>query len=304
MTSSSSQPSLRQIEEMIDAPLEMLSKKSFKDKISEQNGYLVEKEEIVGFRFESYKMDLDYIDFDILTAFGEIKYLNLRSIHPADWSILKKFSSLTWLRWTHALLEFHDIDFLRHLTRLRYLDLSHNDLINISGLYPLKNLRELDLSDNQLHQNDSDRYIYNLTHALQDLEDFSSKDTDDPLYNEQEKNELKAQMTGDLEKAERTGLCVLNELEKLQILNLAGNELFTVSLLDNLNELTKIDISNNYIIELDSLTKMKKLTHVNASNNELKSIKALKKLKYLKYLDIRNNGLENIRGFDHCKVRI
>ena len=114
MIDTNPQPNLQSIEERIDTPLEMLSRDVFEDKDSERTGYLVENEEIVGFRLESYKMDLDYIDFEELTAFGDIRFLSLRSIHPTNWRIINKMKSLVWLRFTHALLEFHNLDFLRH----------------------------------------------------------------------------------------------------------------------------------------------------------------------------------------------
>ncbi|MBS0603883.1 MAG: leucine-rich repeat domain-containing protein [Verrucomicrobia bacterium] len=129
-------------------------------------------------------------------------------------------------------------------TQLRQLNLSNNQITDVSALENFTQLARLNLSHNQI----TDIAVLGNLTQLSRLNLSSNKITD------------------------VAGLGILARLEEL---NLYDNQITDVSALGNLVQLCKLNLSNNQITDVSTLGNLVQLCKLNLSNNQVTDISAL-----------------------------
>jgi len=126
---------------------------------------------------------------------------------------------------------------------LEELDLSNNDIIDISNLKELKNITDLFISNNK---------IIDIS-ALENLSNL--------VYLNLSSNNI-------------TNLTSLSFLKKLKILELYNNQVVNISALSKLHELIKLNLNANQIVDISPLKELSKLTSIDLQNNNIKNLPA------------------------------
>ncbi len=153
-----------------------------------------------------------------------------------------------------------NIDVLEQISKsFVNLDLSLNQIANISSLKNSIKLFHLNLSHNQI---ESINALQNLT-ALTFLDLSFNKIVNIDVF--------------------------LNNFKKLELLYLSNNKIISVEKLNSLSALWFLDLSFNQIFCIDSLKTLISLNYLYLSNNQVYSIDALKHMKKLQVLDLSFN---------------
>ncbi|MBD3215537.1 MAG: hypothetical protein GF311_23205 [Candidatus Lokiarchaeota archaeon] len=93
----------------------------------------------------------------------------------------------------------------------------------------------------------------------------------------------------------------LENLDRLDILNLSFNELSVVKGLGKLKNLNHLNLRGNYLNDIGNihgLSEMWKLKHLNLSENRIVEIRGLEEISELKILDISKNHIKRISGVE------
>ncbi len=163
-----------------------------------------------------------------------------------------------------------DISFINDLKGLKKLDLSINNVKNISSIKNLKNITELDLGGNQ-------------------LSDIS------PL------KELKNLMKLNLEYNRLNDISLLKNFNNLTVLNIEGNQLNDISPLKELKNLKKLNLGNNHLSDISPLKELENLTVLSIEDNKLRDISPIKELKNLTALFLKGNQISDISPIKELK---
>ena len=165
-------------------------------------------------------------------------------------------------------IKIREIKGLGHLTKLRELDLSLNNISIIEGLDHLRNLRILKIWGNKI------KIIENI-YQLPNLEE---------LY---------------LANNEITKIEGLNKLTKLKTLHLVANKIEKIEGLEKLTNLQILKLNNNKIEKIEGLDQLKNLKKLYIGGNKITKIEGLNQLTNLKELHLDGNEITEIEGFDH-----
>jgi len=141
-------------------------------------------------------------------------------------SALGQLKQLQYLNLSHNQLT--DISALGRLTQLQYIDLRHNQLTDITTLGQLQQLQYIDLRHNQ----------------LTDITSLGQCQQLQVLY---------------LGHNQLTDISALSQLKQLQSLDLNHNQLTDISALDQLLQLQYIDLSHNQLTDITTLSQCQKL---------------------------------------------
>ncbi len=173
---------------------------------------------------------------DIISELATLKSLNLCACRKY---ILKdSYAEYTYIE---------DIDFLKDITNLRFLDISQIEISDIKALKNLTNLEYLSIHFNNIEDISA---LENLT-MLTDLN-------------------LQENFIEDI-----TPLSNLTELTKL---NISENSILDISALSNLTNLVELDISDNNITDLTPLLSLPNLKILDVSNNPIEDYAVLDQL--------------------------
>ncbi|MBI9060635.1 MAG: leucine-rich repeat domain-containing protein [Marinilabiliaceae bacterium] len=175
-----------------------------------------------------------------------------------------------------------DISYLENLTELRILDISSNQINDYSVLEKLPNLQSLYLSDNQI----SDISFLENISDLQSL-DLSSVQISDYSFLEKFPN----LQSLDLRSVQISDYSFLEKLSNLQTLDLSSNEINDIGFLVQLTNLQSLDLSSNQISDYSILGKLTNLQSLNLSSNQISDYSILGKLTNLQTLKLRSNQI-------------
>jgi internalin A len=159
--------------------------------------------------------------------------------------------------------QISDISQLKELTGLKILYLSYNQISDISKLKELKRLAVLDLSYNQIDD-------------ISALKELTSLKT---LYLSY--NQIK-------------DITPLNKLKNLNELYLKDNQISDISSLKDLKRINELYLNDNQISDISSLKKLTNLTTLFLNNNQINDLSALKELRNLYCMDLRRNPIKNL----------
>lgn len=214
--------------------------------------------------------------------------------------------------------EIKDISFLAELKQLESLDLRGNQIQSFSFLVEFKQLQFLGLSVNKVEDLS---YIFELPELkslglvinqiqnlsfLSNLKQLKSLD----LSNNQSQDysfltELKQLTSLRLSNNQIRDISFLAELKQLQFLDLSENQIQDISYLAELKQLKTLDLSSNQIQDISALAKLKQLIHLDLSRNQIKEISSLQTLRNLKNLILNDNHIEDIttlKGLNNLEV--
>jgi len=197
-----------------------------------------------------------------------------------DWNNKETLTNLTTL--DLSVNQITDISFLKELTNLTTLDLSFNQISDIALLKELKNLIILDLSNNQISDISPLKELTNLRSL-----NLSKNQISDitPL------KELKNLIILDLSNNQITDITPLKELTNLRVLNLTINQITDITPLKELTNLRVLNLTINQISDITPLKELKNLIISDLSNNQITDISPLKELTNSKRLNHSGNNL-------------
>lgn len=182
-----------------------------------------------------------------IEAIGMLKNLRTLDIIYADLSDVTTFK-----------------DSFANLTDLQYLDLSHNDIIDITSLANLINLTDLRLDDNQISDITPLMNLTNLTYL--DLGD----------------NQI-------------SNITPLTNLTNLTYLNLVDNQISDIRPLANLINLTSLFLTTNQISDVTSLSNLTKLKTLGLGGNQVTDTTPLTNLTNMTVLGLWGNQISESR---------
>jgi internalin A len=201
--------------------------------------------------------------------FGSVKHLYLSQVNLPSYDFLGNLTGLTSLDLSNN--QISDISVLSTLTGLTSLDLRSNQISDISVLSTLTGLTSLDLRSNQI----SDYSVLSTLTGLTSL-DLSNNPISD--------------------------YSVLSTLTSLTSLALSDNEISDISVLSTLTGLTSLDLSNNQISDISVLSTLTGLMSLDLSYNQIEEVPrklaegrlaiTTDQLSYAGFINLSNNPIE------------
>jgi len=187
----------------------------------------------------------------------------------------------------HKMSFFEIQTILKKCTWLESLDLSNNQIGDISFLKDFRNLKSLNLCDTQISD----------ISFLKDFKQINSLDlSDNRLIND---CTFLKDLTGITKLALRYNYIVdytfLKDLEKLSDLDLTGNHISDFSFLQDLKQLNSLDLSSNQITDISFVVDLRQLTKLALSQNDIEDFSSLNFLVKLTHLEIHSNY--NSKGY-------
>ncbi|XP_057289753.1 leucine-rich repeat-containing protein 23-like [Hydractinia symbiolongicarpus] len=178
--------------------------------------------------------------------------------------------------------EITDISILTHFVHLRYVDISGNNIKDISPLNCLKEMLTLKADKNQLKSAKMDELPY-LQHA--NFSDNKISDMEGIIHPLLEVLNLNGN-----EIAEVKGLDP-PELSRLTTLELRSNKLTTTAGI-SLQSLKKIYLGQNAITQIEDLARLEHLTILHLRQNNISKLDGFSEnMKQLQYLNLRKNNI-------------
>ncbi|CAL6090383.1 Conserved_hypothetical protein [Hexamita inflata] len=151
---------------------------------------------------------------------------------------------------------------IQHMVQLTDLNLSMNQLKDISLLASLINLTHLDLGQNNIEN----------INVVANFKMLISLDFSQNLVND---------------------ISALAQLSQIQVLDLSYNFVNSLECLASLTSLVRLNVSKNYISSINCLSKMINLVYLNISFNKIISIEICKQLPMLQDLRLESNFIQN-----------
>lgn len=206
---------------------------------------------------------------------------------------------------------------LEYAVNMTILDLTGNEVIDLTPLKKCKNLKTLELDDQYLAE--SDQYLKDITplkeltklkklvlknnkiedlSAIGSLTDLEELDlygnrgikSIDGFENLKKLKKLILNRTGGI-----TDISPLKECKDLEELSIQSNKISSIEALKDHEKLTLLDISGNkQITDLSPLEKSTKLTRLLANGNKIESLDSLKNLKELKEIHVSENKIKDL----------
>lgn len=174
---------------------------------------------------------------------------------------------------------------LRSFTGILYLD--HKGITNITGLEECVNLVGLDLSYNDIQDLSPLASLSKLTNLY--LENNQIQDLS-PLASLNKLQELH------LSHNTIRNVSPLHQLVHLQMLHLADNEIVDISSLNTLSNLTELTLDHNQIYNISGLSNLTNLITLTLDRNQIEDISALATLINLNALDLSYNQIKIINA--------
>jgi len=186
---------------------------------------------------------------------------------------------------TYGNFQTSDITVLNKLTNLQVLDISHNQISNISSIKNLKGIKELYLSFNPILDFSILKNLTNLKSLA--LSNFKSSDISflKNLYN------LESLF---LSECHVQDFSFLKELGNLLLLSLRNNQISDISFLKDLKSLKSLYLTNNKISDISILKKLTLIEILSLSDNNISDIAPLEKLVKLQKLYLNKNKISDI----------
>ncbi|MEG3840661.1 leucine-rich repeat domain-containing protein [Microcoleus sp. herbarium14] len=178
-----------------------------------------------------------------------------------------------------------DITPLSRLTNLTELHLYNNQISDLTGLSALINLTELELQFNQITDITGLSALTNLTElslSNNQITDISSLSALTNLT----KIGTRGNQISDI-----TSLSALINLTELE---LQFNQITDITGLSALTNLTELHLENNQITDITGLSALTNLTELHLENNQITDITSLSRLTKLSYIKLYNNQITDL----------
>ena len=192
----------------------------------------------------------------------ELNRKGIKSLKIGDFDGLNSLTSLNL-----SFNDISDISTLKDLTSLTILNLWFNELSDISPLEELTSLTSLDLRDNSISDISALGHLTSLTSLRMNYNSISD-------------------------------ISALEDLTSLTSLSLSNNSINDISTLEKLTSLTSLSLSNNSISDIPALEDMTSLTSIDLSNNSISDISALEDLTSLTSLSLQSNSISDVSALE------
>lgn len=153
---------------------------------------------------------------------------------------------------------------LQHCAALMLIDLSGNEIVDLSPISGLKRLQSITLSKNQITD-------------LKPLE------------------ELTAVQLLDIADNKVTQLDALAKMSNLRSLWLANNQVTSLAPLTALTKIWSLDVAGNGLTDIAPVGQLKWLTNLDLDRNKVESLEAIRALKELDLLLVRENQIKDLK---------
>lgn len=198
---------------------------------------------------------------------------------------------------------------LRHMTYLRSLTMTKQDLTDAEVLSSLQQLQTLAIYDSRVTNQNllTIAALPNLTSltlsdcslssidALANAQDLTYLDlSDNSIQNIQVLSSMSLLEELNMSQNALTSITVISGLRNLKTLNVSSNSLGDIAALGACGSLQWLDVSKNNLAGLGALDNLRELTYLSASNNSLTDVSVLGKCPSITYLDLSNNLLTQI----------
>ncbi|CAI9730609.1 leucine-rich repeat and guanylate kinase domain-containing protein-like [Octopus vulgaris] len=186
-------------------------------------------------------------------------------------------------------LELKNMEALKPYSYLQKIDVSNNQISNLSPLINLEHLIILNVSNNLIYELSSSYLPNTLKHAdfsrnlIEEICDFQYHPKLTSLYLDY--NKIK-RIKG------------LHQCERLHSLSLAYNMISRIENLECL-PLQYLNLSHNYLKKIENLETLVNLREVNLSSNSISSLNGLKGHHVLEVINVNNNQIKSIDEILH-----
>ncbi len=194
--------------------------------------------------------------------------------------------------------QIEDITKLKHFRKLKVLNLSNNKIKEIKGLENLKDLTNLNLQNNQI--SDITPLSMNTSLTILNLKGNTAIDGNKSNYTG-ERLEALNKIAEILDRGGTINIDTdkLGLFTNYKALDLSGQNLTTLEALEGLTQLTSLNLNANKLTLEDEksqeiLKSMKNLENLNIGNNQVTNIKAINNLGNLKLLYLQGNNNVNL----------
>ncbi len=187
----------------------------------------------------------------------ELNRKGIKSLKIGDFDGLNSLTSLNL-----SFNDISDISTLKDLTSLTILNLWFNELSDISPLEELTSLTSLDLRDNSISDISALGHLTSLTSLRMNYNSISD-------------------------------ISALEDLTSLTSLSLSNNSISDIPALEDMTSLTSIDLSNNSISDISALEDLTSLTSLSLQSNSISDVSALEDLTSLKSLFLLGNPISD-----------
>ena len=245
-------------------------------------------------------------DFGALTSLGNLEGLDLDGNAIVNLpNSLTGFSSLKILDLSYN--EIQDVSPLTGATALETLDLRYNDVGDVTSLSTMTHLKRLYIRGNdnltnikQLVKLREARTSIDITLPTPvNIPDANLKEalqtalglaSNDPIFPE----DMETLPSFNATNQSITSLTGLEKATNLTSLTLANNTISSISPLSRLTNLETLNLSENTISSIGSLSALTALTDLDLANNKISSISSLSRLISLTSLDLSDNTISSL----------
>jgi len=176
--------------------------------------------------------------------------------------------------------QIEEISCLDNFQNLFSLNLANNNLEKISGLETAPRIGMLNLEKNNISKIEGLEKLTGLRHLYLSYNDISKIEG-------LEKNTRLATLY--LYDNNITKIEGLDNLKQLEIIRLSRNKIELINGLSNFNYLKEIDLSDNLLTSMKGFGKLDNLKRLDLSGNQLTTIDGLENFENLEFLDMRDN---------------
>ena len=196
------------------------------------------------------------------------------------------------------------------LRNLKVLNLSGNEVLDVTPLTQLTQLSDLDLSDNGILSLEGIHFDKLTGLPLEKLNLRGNNRFDGLIISKLSDINLLGSFHDlielDLGENQITDISSLSSLEKLENLMLDHNKISDISAIEHMSNLRKLNLRDNRIIQLDPLSGLVRLEYLNLhSNTRATHVQALKDLRNLEELILRNvyvgSSVDIFNGMVHLR---
>ena len=233
---------------------------------------------------------IDYVEFNEEKFHPSNGILRINNKNIRNITDLKNLNHLTTLKQLDlSNNQIHEINGLENLANLIHLELKKNKITEIKGLEKLEKLTTLILEGNNISE------IKNLT-SLKKLEYLDL--SENPIGEIKGLDNLVNLKTLIFYKNQITEINSLQSLTSLEVLHIEGNSITEIKGLENLSKLKTIFFDGCEISKIENLDRLVNLERLELPENKIADIEGLDKLKNLKELNLNLNQIKEIKGLD------
>ncbi len=212
--------------------------------------------------------------------------------------------------------QIKDISGISKIPYLKHLDLSNNGISNIKALGALKFLKTLKINNNK-NLNEIDaignlEYLEKLDLSNNNIKYLPSfkgliyvKDlnlSNNKIENINSLNALKYLETVDLSSNKIGNIEPLRDCVQILDLNISGNEkIRSLSSISNLRRIKKLNASDNRINDISGIYNMAYIEDLDISSNEVYDISQVSRLTTLKNLNLSSNNINDVSSISDLK---